>query len=85
MSIMLASRHVRAEEESGRLEVVRALPVGRFAPAAAALGAVAVADEAVGAGITAGLFALSAAGFVVVTIGMNCVFVVAILTGFVGS
>ncbi len=57
MSILLASRHVRAEEESGRLEVVRALPVGRFAPAAAALGAVAVADAAVGAGIAAGLLA----------------------------
>ncbi|MFC6258137.1 polyketide antibiotic transporter, partial [Kocuria oceani] len=42
MSILLASRHVRAEEESGRLETVRALPVGRFAPPAAALGAVAV-------------------------------------------
>lgn len=32
MSILLTSRHLRAEEESGRLEVVRALPVGRFAP-----------------------------------------------------
>ncbi|MEX5298027.1 polyketide antibiotic transporter [Kocuria sp. CPCC 205292] len=62
MSILLASRHVRAEEESGRLEVVRALPVGRFAPAAAALGAVAVADAAVGAGITAGLFAAGLGG-----------------------
>ncbi|MEF3119703.1 polyketide antibiotic transporter [Kocuria flava] len=59
MSILLAGRHVRAEEESGRLEVLLALPVGRFAPPAAALGAVAVADAAVGAGVAA---ALAAAG-----------------------
>ena len=59
MSILLASRHVRAEEESGRLETVRALPVGRFAPPAAALGAVAVADAAVGAAV---VLALTAAG-----------------------
>ena len=57
MSILLASRHVRAEEESGRLEVIRALPVGRFAPPVTALGAVAVADAAVGTGVTTGLVA----------------------------
>ncbi|WP_324144361.1 polyketide antibiotic transporter [Intrasporangium sp.] len=48
MSILLVVRHTRAEEESGRLEVVRALPVGRFAPAAAALLTVAIANLAVG-------------------------------------
>ena len=48
MSILLVIRHTRAEEESGRLEMVRALPVGRFAPAAAALFTVALANLAVG-------------------------------------
>lgn len=49
MSILLTVRHTRAEEESGRLELVRSLPVGRFAPAAAAVLAVAVAAVLVGA------------------------------------
>jgi ABC-2 type transport system permease protein len=62
MSVLLVSRHVRAEEESGRLEVLRALPVGRFAPATAALSAVAVADAAVGAAVTAGLVAAGLGG-----------------------
>ncbi|MFI7482501.1 ABC transporter permease [Kocuria sp. M1R5S2] len=70
MSILLVSRHVRAEEESGRLEVVRALPVGRFAPPAAALAAVAVADAAVGAGVTAGLSAAGLGGFDAVAWGL---------------
>ncbi len=55
MSILLVVRHTRAEEESGRLEVVRALPVGRFAPAAAALFTVALANLAVGAATTLAL------------------------------
>ncbi|WP_418607545.1 ABC transporter permease [Georgenia sp. SUBG003] len=55
MSVLLVVRHTRAEEESGRLEVVRALPVGRFAPATAALATVAVADLVVGAVITLAL------------------------------
>lgn len=55
MSILLTVRHTRAEEEAGRLETVRALPVGRYAPAAAALLAVALADLAVGAGTAAAL------------------------------
>ncbi len=55
MSILLMVRHTRAEEESGRMETVRALPVGRFAPATAALLAVATADLLVGAGTAAAL------------------------------
>ncbi|WP_155342206.1 ABC transporter permease [Acrocarpospora corrugata] len=38
MSIMLVTRHTRAEEESGRAELIGAAPVGRYAlPAAAVL------------------------------------------------
>lgn len=36
-AILLVIRHTRGEEESGRLEVVAAQPVGRLAPAASAL------------------------------------------------
>ena len=55
MSILLVVRHTRAEEESGRLELLRALPVGRYAPAAAAVLTVAVANTAVGAATAAAL------------------------------
>ncbi|MHB1064340.1 MAG: ABC transporter permease [Georgenia sp.] len=55
MSILLAVRHTRADEEAGRTEVLRALPVGRFAPATAAVLTVAVANLAVGAGALAAL------------------------------
>lgn len=39
MSIVHVVRHTRAEEETGRIELVRAAPVGRHAPAVAALAA----------------------------------------------
>lgn len=55
MSILLVVRHTRAEEESGRLETVRALPIGRFAPAVAAMTTVALANVAVGAATTLAL------------------------------
>jgi ABC-2 type transport system permease protein len=45
MALLMMSRLTRAEEESGRLELVRALPVGRHAPLASAavvVGAMAV-------------------------------------------
>jgi ABC-2 type transport system permease protein len=57
MSILIVVRHTRTEEESGRLEVVRALPVGRFATAVAAVTAVAVANIAVGGATTLALVA----------------------------
>lgn len=49
MSILLMIRHTRADEESGRLEILRALPVARFAPAAAALLTVTIANIIAGA------------------------------------
>ncbi len=55
MSVLLAVRHTRAEEESGRLEMLRSLPVGRFAPAVAAMLTVAIADVAVGLALTGAL------------------------------
>jgi ABC-2 type transport system permease protein len=51
MSAFLLGRHTRAEEQSGRSELVRAGPVGRYAPTAAALAAVAAANLLLGAAI----------------------------------
>ncbi|HYN66452.1 MAG TPA: polyketide antibiotic transporter [Ornithinibacter sp.] len=51
MSILLVTRHTRAEEDSGRTDLVRSLANGRFAPAVAALGSMAVANGAVGVGL----------------------------------
>lgn len=55
MAILLAVRHTRAEEETGRLELVRSLPVGRFAPPTAAIVTVAIASILAGAATTLGL------------------------------
>ncbi len=49
MSMFLVGRHTRAEEESGREELVRAAPVGRFATVTAAVVTVLVAQVVVGA------------------------------------
>lgn len=46
MSFLLVVRHTRAEEQSGRQELLGAAPLGRCAPPAAALGLVAVANLA---------------------------------------
>lgn len=48
MSVLTAGRLTRGEEETGRLELVRALPVGARAPAAAALAVTGLMDLAVG-------------------------------------
>ncbi|GAA4408778.1 exporter of polyketide antibiotics [Fodinibacter luteus] len=55
MSILLVVRHTRAEEDSGRSDLVRALGNGRFAPAVAALGSMTVANLAVATGMFLGL------------------------------
>ena len=49
MNILLVSRLTRGEEASGRLEPVRALPVSRHAPMAAALAVVTLTDAVIGA------------------------------------
>ncbi len=48
MTILLVTRHTRAEEESGRAELVGAGAVSRFAPLAAALCVAALASVALG-------------------------------------
>lgn len=55
MSVLLLVRHTRAEEATGRAELVRAAVVGRHAPLAAALGVVAVANLALGGLMAGGL------------------------------
>ncbi|REF37711.1 ABC transporter permease [Thermasporomyces composti] len=55
MSILLVVRHTRADEEAGRLEILRALPVGRFAPATAAALTVTLANLLVGAALVVAL------------------------------
>lgn len=55
MSVVLTVRHTRAEEESGRLEMLRALPVSRHAPALAAMATVAIANLAMGVAVSAAL------------------------------
>ena len=57
MSILIVVRHTRAEEETGRAELVGAGAVGRYAPLAAALLAAAIADVALGSFVVLGLLA----------------------------
>ena len=66
MSMLLVGRHTRAEEESGRDELVRAGAVGRRAPVAAAGLTVLVANVLLGGLVTASLvgYGLAVAGSV---------------------
>ena len=66
MSMFLIGRHTRAEEESGRDELVRAGAVGRYAPLAAASLVVLVANVLFGGLVAASLIAygLAVAGSV---------------------
>ncbi len=57
MSMMIVVRHTRAEEESGRDELLRSGVVGRAAPVLAALLAATVANVAVGAATSLSLVA----------------------------
>jgi ABC-2 type transport system permease protein len=67
MSIFMTVRNTRTEEETGRLELVRATVVGRHAPLVATLCLVSVMNVAVGALVTVGFLAqdLPSAGSVV--------------------
>lgn len=55
MSVLLMVRHTRAQEESGQLEMLRALPISRFAPAIAAGITVAIANVLVASAVTLAL------------------------------
>ncbi|WP_028046115.1 ABC transporter permease [Cellulomonas sp. URHE0023] len=57
MALLAVTRHLRAAEEDGRLELVRSAPVGRDAPVVAGLVAAFVATLAVGLVTFAGLVA----------------------------
>ncbi|GAA3282490.1 ABC transporter permease [Dactylosporangium vinaceum] len=48
MSMLTVVRHTRTEEETGRLELLRATTVGRYAPLTAALAVTAIADVTIG-------------------------------------
>jgi ABC-2 type transport system permease protein len=81
MSIFLVVRHTRAEEESGRAELIRSTPTGRHAPIAATLTVVGGANLVLGALLTLGLPAsldgLSTAGslaFSAALVGIGLVF-----------
>lgn len=64
MSMFLIGRHTRVEEESGREEMIRAGAVGRFAPVAAAVIVVSIAQSLLGLAVAVGLitYGLPAAG-----------------------
>lgn len=55
MCLLLVGRATRGEEDSGRLELVRSMPVGRHAPLAAGLLVVAVTNVVLGVLVTATL------------------------------
>lgn len=55
MGVLFMVRHTRAEEESGQLEMLRALPVGRYAAPAAAISIVVILSALVGMAVILGL------------------------------
>jgi ABC-2 type transport system permease protein len=73
MSMFLVGRHTRAEEESGRDELLRAAPVRRFAPTTAALVTAALANVLLGVGVTVSLIAypLAVADSVALGLGLT--------------
>jgi ABC-2 type transport system permease protein len=73
MAMFLIGRHTRAEEESGREELVRAAPVGRFATVGAAVGTVLLAQVLVGALVALSLISydLAAADSIAVGLGLT--------------
>lgn len=78
MSILLVVRHTRADEEAGRLEILRALPVGRFAPATAAALTVMLANLLVGTALVVALVGTGMEGASSLAMGVG-----AALTGLV--
>ena len=58
MSLLMTGRLTRGEEDSGRLEMVRAMPVGRRAPLLAGLWVVLALDVVVGVVVTTSLLLL---------------------------
>ena len=73
MSMFVVARHTRAEEESGRDELVRAAAVGRHAPMVAALVVAAIANVVLGALVSGSLLAygLDAEGCVSIGVALT--------------
>lgn len=74
MSMFLVGRHTRAEEETGRDELLRATAVGRLAPTTAALANAFLANVLLGA-LVAGslvLYGLAVADSVATGVGLTC-------------
>lgn len=73
MSMFLVGRHTRAEEESGRDELLRAQAVGRLAPMTAALVDALIANVLLGAFVAASLvtYPLAAADSVALGVGVT--------------
>lgn len=63
MSVLTVVRHSRAEEETGRAELLRSSVVGRHAHLTAALGTAALANLALGVLLAGGLATLGGAGY----------------------
>jgi len=59
MAIFMTGRETRLEEETGRMEIIRAIAVGRHAATAAALAIVTCMSAAVGAVVSLGLVGLN--------------------------
>lgn len=78
MSLLTVVRHTRTEEETGRLELIRATEIGRYAPLTAALLVTALADLAIAVLIALGLLAvgLPAAGSVALGLATGLVGIV---------
>lgn len=74
MSMFLIGRHTRAEEESGRDELLRAAPVGRFAPQTAAVLNAALANVVVGLLTAASLAAYGLAATDSLGLGLGATF-----------
>ena len=81
MSMFIVGRHTRAEEESGRDELVRASAVGRHAPATAALLAALAANVLVGAMVAASLVGYDLAVADSVALGVGLALVGAVFSG----
>ncbi|MCW2798044.1 polyketide antibiotic transporter [Nocardioides sp.] len=73
MSMFIIGRHTRAEEESGRDELVRATAVGRFAPMAAALLTAMLANVLLGALVAVSLisYPLATADSIALGVGLT--------------
>lgn len=70
MSVLLAVRLTRAEEESGRLELLRSLPMGRLASPLAAVIVVLIADAGLALATTVGVLLVGAPTADAVVLGL---------------